>query len=635
MADFDKRATRSSSKSRPRRSMSADSKREISHAESAAHFVSDIDLVRPQEPFLQAAGSKKSDKASVNSEERGRRGAQSDGSSSKTGKRAKSADALSCSALGAKSLAGISPSAKLSFSSYAHDRKIISLSNIPLGPGAAGPNGTPVDGPEEINEMLKFYEDTTNYRKPPIKKNESPLVDSGVEEVRDHFLTQIDEFPGDKNTPQLSQPLWEVFLSRLSPLLWASAGGYSKLLADKSPNEAEARHDWDVLLNFGFMAAKELASGRVVLERAVSLSRNIAADVMKASPNSNGAEFKACASQMHAISHAGLTTGSGSAAADDLLLQATEFSLFALKHSRASNNLFSNSATARTAILRRSGDEPELGIVDAILTVPLEGMQLVQEPLIRVAETRATIQASTRALSADNIAEPEEELAVSEGGAQTQESSRPGSKHAWSTKSRSQLASIAEGRGSIGRTSQRQTGKKNDYDWKMFQPFAVTCSEIKSATKLVLSVGVVMSIKDLFTKLLLAVLFAEYKKPTQTYAKAVVQAKLYLEASVRYLASLGVTKEAVFALATDGVEGALLMAWCSTDSETVYIVERNVRTFDISSPIEVYHFVTVLLRLREYGDTRLKKAVEAALKAEDFKQTSWNKTTQFKGMESV
>ncbi|KAK0486106.1 hypothetical protein IW261DRAFT_1453797 [Armillaria novae-zelandiae] len=632
MADFDKRVTRSSSKSRPRRSMSADSKRQIPHAESAAHFVSDIDLVQPQEPFLEAASSKKSDKASVNSEERGRRGAQSDGSSSKTGKRAKSADALSCSALGAKSLAGISPSAKLSFSSYAHDRKIISLSNIPLGPGA----GKTVDALEEINEMLKFYEDMTKYMKPPIEKNELPAVDKGVEEVRDHFLMQLGEFPGDEDTAQLPQSLWEVLLGRLSPLLWASVGGYSKLLAATSPNKAEARHDWDVLLHFGFMAAEEPASGRVVLERAVSLSRNIAADVMMASPNSNGAKFKACASQMHAIAsaiaHGGLTTGSKS---DALLLQATEFALFALKHSLASNNLFSKSARARKAILRRSGDEPELGIVDAILTVPLEGTQLVQEPLIRVAETRSTLRASTRALSADDIAEPEEELAVSEEVAQTQGSSRPGSKHAWSTKSRSHLASITEDRGGIGRAPQPQTEKKKEYDWKLLQPFAVTCSETRSATKMALPAGVVMNIQDLFTKLLLAVLFAEYKKLTQTYAKAVVQAKLYLEASVRYLASLGVTKEAVFALATDGVEGALLMAWCSTDSETVYIVERNVRTFNISSPVEVYHFVTVLLRLREYGDTRLKKAVEAALKAEDFKQTSWNKTTQFNGMESA
>ncbi|KAK0194896.1 hypothetical protein F5146DRAFT_1023324 [Armillaria mellea] len=618
MADSGKRVMRPHSKPRPaRRSMSADSKREPL-PEPAAEFVSDIDLVHNPEPSLGVAHSKNPPEgASIQSVERGRQEARSDGSKTgKTGKRAKSADALSCSALGAKSLAGISPSAKLSFSSYAHDRKIISLSNIPLQPDAPQNKRVP---PEEINEMLQFYEDTTRYMKPPIKKNELPVVDNGVEEVRDHFLMQIDEFPGGENTPELPQRLWEVILGRLSSLLWASVGGYSKLLA-------------------------ELASDRVVLERAVLLSRNIAADVMKDSPASRGAEFRASASQMYKIAalhadpgdtlNAEQDNDSDSPATPDLVLQAIEFSHFAYRNSRASIDLFSNSAKARKAILKRSGDEPELGIVDAILTVPLEGMQLIQEPLIRVAETRATLRASTRALSADNIVEPEEELAVSEEGSQTQGSSRPGSKHARSTKSRSQLGSIAEDRGGTSRAPRRQTGKKNDFDWKRLHPFVVTCSETKTATKMAFPDGVVMNVKDLLTKLLLAVLFAEYKKPTQTYAKALIQAKMYLEASVRFLASLGVTKQAVFALATDGVEGALLMAWCSSDLETVYIVERNVRTFDISSPIEVYHFVTVLLRLREYGDTTLKKAIVAALNAEDFTQTSWNKTAQFNMMES-
>ncbi|KAG7445574.1 uncharacterized protein BT62DRAFT_896617 [Guyanagaster necrorhizus] len=108
---------------------------------------------------------------------------------------------------------------------------------------------------------------------------------------------------------------------------------------------------------------------------------------------------------------------------------------------------------------------------------------------------------------------------------------------------------------------------------------------------------------------------------------------MYTEASVRYLASLGVTKQAVFALATDGLEGAVLMAWCSSDSETVYIVERNVQTFNISSPIEIYHFVTVLLRLREYGDTKLEDAVLKVLEVDGFQQKSWSKTAQFNKVE--
>ncbi|KAK0505287.1 hypothetical protein EDD18DRAFT_1399381 [Armillaria luteobubalina] len=65
---------RSSSKPRPiRRPMSADSKRETLPAESAARgFVSDIDLVHPQEPSLGAARSKNPcDGVSFQSEERG------------------------------------------------------------------------------------------------------------------------------------------------------------------------------------------------------------------------------------------------------------------------------------------------------------------------------------------------------------------------------------------------------------------------------------------------------------------------------------------------------------------------------------------------------------------------------------
>ncbi|KAK0218334.1 hypothetical protein EDD85DRAFT_358953 [Armillaria nabsnona] len=88
---------------------------------------------------------------------------------------------------------------------------------------------------------------------------------------------------------------------------------------------------------------------------------------------------------------------------------------------------------------------------------------------------------------------------------------------------------------------------------------------------------------------------------------------MYLEASVRYLASLGITSWAVFGLATNGVRGAILMAWFSEITDTVYIVERNLRTFNISSPIQVCRFVTVLLRLRQDSDTRLKILIEGVV----------------------
>ncbi len=36
-------------------------------------------------------------------------------------------------------------------------------------------------------------------------------------------------------------------------------------------------------------------------------------------------------------------------------------------------------------------------------------------------------------------------------------------------------------------------------------------------------------------------------------------------------------------------------------------MDRNIRLFDISSPIQAYHFMTFLLRLRRWSDEQLKK----------------------------
>ncbi|KAK0194908.1 hypothetical protein F5146DRAFT_1172420 [Armillaria mellea] len=652
MADSGKRVMPSHSKSRPTtRSMSADSKREPL-PEPAAEFVSDIDLVHNQEPSPGGSRSKNpSEGASIQSVERGRQEARSDGSQTgKTGKRAKSADALSCSALGAKSLAGISPSAKLSFSSYAHDRHITGLTNVQfkVNTKELEDSNTPASEIEaleivvaEINEMLEFYEEMTRYMKPPTTKQELPAVDKRVEALREHFRSQVDALPAGPNTRELPQEFWEVISGSLSSLLWASVGGYSKDKGGQDHNEAEARHEWDVLLNLGFVNTKELASGRVVLERALSLSRNVAADLAKGSTPFDGNTFRVVADQAYQISRsveqASYRLRLRPDFNPDLLLQAADVIKFASEYQREVLGLFKDLGEAERTVLKRNGDEPELGIVDAILTVPLEYGPKSLEPLIRITETRETVQAA-RTLHPDNIAEPDDEP-VSEieppkasGHTKRHKSSRAGSKRTASTSTR--MVAIEEERLAVqdppqGAPNTNKKGKVGEW----MHPFAVVCSETKLALETKFPPGVVVDITALAGKLLLAVLVVEYKKRTQTYAKALMQAKMYLEASVRYLASLGVTKQAVFALATDGVEGAILMAWCSGDSERVYIVERNVRTFKISSPIEVYHFITVLLRLRKYGDTVLKTAVEAVLKANNFEQSTWSKTAQFDKME--
>ncbi|KAK0225428.1 hypothetical protein IW262DRAFT_686231 [Armillaria fumosa] len=599
-----------------------------------------------------------------------------DGSSQivKTGKRAKSADALSCSALGAKSLAGIAPDAKLSFSSYAHERHITGLTNVQFEAKAKELQKLKMSAAQinefknitaEINEMLGFYEEMTQYMKPPIAKHGLPAVDKRVKGVGEHFRSQVDATPGGANTRELPQKFWEIISGSLSSLLWASVGGYSKSQGGKDHNEAEARHEWDVLLNLGFVNTCELASGRVVYERALSLSRNVAADSAQTSVGFDGQMSRAVtvAEQAHQISlqvQQALKGRSNSSLMERrLVLQAIQVAGAALSNKFAVSDLLETLEEAKAATLKRNGDEPELGIVDAILTIPLDNFQNTSEPLIRVTETRQTVDAA-RTLNPDNIAESDSDEAFvdgpkskAKGRAKKPNSSRPRSKKSSSSGPRSRPASLRSKSvtsrmfaieeeqeaasqaldDDVVKRLDGANGKLKTKDEDYMHPFAVSCAETKIAPKIEYPTGTVMDITKLVAKLLLAVLVVEYKKRTQTYAKALVQAKMYLEASVRYLASLGVHKQAVFALTTDGVEGAVLMAWCSSDSERVYIVERNVRTFNISQPIEVYHFVTVLLRLRKYGDTILKDAVESALKAKDFQPSTWSKTAQFNRME--
>ncbi|KAK0462532.1 uncharacterized protein EV420DRAFT_1735077 [Desarmillaria tabescens] len=372
MADPERRVTRASSKSRsaprPRRSMSADSKRE-------RHPAEDVGLPHSREPSLGAAGSKTpSDRASAQPAERERQEVSTDGGSSnkgKTGKRSKSAGALSCSELGAKPLYGISPAAKLSFSSYAHDRKIISLTNVKLKTDVKKEDKAPdtkESGPDkldiitsEIDEMLQFYDEMTRYLKPPIAEHGLPAVDKRVEVVREHFLGQTSEYSNGSNTPELSQEFWEIISGCFSSLLWASVSGYSKERGGKSINEAEARHEWDILLNFGFVNTGELASGRVVLERALSLSRDIAADLAKASTRLNGEVFEDVADQAYQISlqvqQALNRRPSSSRAATNLLLQATDAVGVALRNKVAVSELFENARAAKNAILKHADAE--------------------------------------------------------------------------------------------------------------------------------------------------------------------------------------------------------------------------------------------------------------------------------------
>ncbi|KAF9026008.1 hypothetical protein BDZ89DRAFT_890485, partial [Hymenopellis radicata] len=67
--------------------------------------------------------------------------------------------------------------------------------------------------------------------------------------------------------------------------------------------------------------------------------------------------------------------------------------------------------------------------------------------------------------------------------------------------------------------------------------------------------------------------------------------------AVEFLASLSFKKQPVYGVATNGTVGVVLCCWHSKESDTIFIMDRNVRSFDISSPIQMYQYATFMMRL--------------------------------------
>jgi hypothetical protein len=74
-------------------------------------------------------------------------------------------------------------------------------------------------------------------------------------------------------------------------------------------------------------------------------------------------------------------------------------------------------------------------------------------------------------------------------------------------------------------------------------------------------------------------------------------------------------------------------------SQNIYIIERKIRTFNLSSPIEAFQFASFLIRLQEHTDTLKdlfeRKKAEFCLKAKRGQLPRWTKIEQPKELEAA
>ncbi|KAK0216901.1 hypothetical protein IW262DRAFT_1463849 [Armillaria fumosa] len=415
--------------------------------------------------------------------------------------------------LGRKAVEGIAPTDKLSWGSYSHDRKVISLAAIDLGPNRSN-DTVAVD---EINSMKAVYDQLTGYQAPSWENLEDmPSVDKRVNIIRDHFFKQMKDCPRDTTLC------------------------FSKMVAQQETNEAEARHDLDFLMYLMYLSQSAITPSRPLLERTISLSQNIVVDSF--SEPEFAQSFVTCAREsVHLNSRAVESAKEQFTDLSDVFIQAIEAYAASIKHVKAVDSLF-ESQTVEIDIRSRANIEPKTAVCHIILPFPLNTPQIESEPLIKLAEPK-----SEDGDAADGSKKGNHQLSVS-GPTK-------------STSSRS-LAYIQEARTQKGHATLEENDAEESQSGNLQNPFSVNCSETKDAEPL--PPDTVTTVQSLVGLLLLDVLVGEYKKySNRGFLKALIQTRIYIEASCRHLASLSITDHPVFGLATNGCEGAVLMGWYS------------------------------------------------------------------------
>lgn len=362
----------------------------------------------------------------------------------------------------------------------------------------------------------------------------------------------------------------------------------------------------------------------------LSLSRNIALDILSASGDLQKA-------QKELTSEAKIINGRCAIAASHLVVEGDELEVIseglrsassihaagarALAVHRTVSDAWNQPSKVKTAIRTHAACEPMTGTCDAILFAPASGIDItpeLKEYLVKFRLFEASSQAG---------AYPHHSPLISVSETDVNEITH------WAVAD-DMTAEVAQ---TVLAASGKYLENPIGYSRALFSrpppPLLDTQDEADNAQDepVVLLPGFIV----------------EYKKRYDKKTQALHQERSYLVSATTMLASLGITNFPIFGLVTSGCVGGLLMAWysdkrkvtflyihLSTLSELTlqktYIMEHNIRSFDLSIPLEAYHFATVLIRLREHTDklTRLFAKVVPELSCNVSTLPQWTKKAQ-------
>ncbi|KAG2358618.1 hypothetical protein BDR07DRAFT_1611785 [Suillus spraguei] len=463
-----------------------------------------------------------------------------------------------------------------------------------------------------INTMVELYDHMTAFTWSDGIKTilSNAKVDRFVSAIRRDLCT-MNGSPDCQSTPNDVPSLEDVefISSKFSVLLHAvtSARQCDDIAKLQGANEADRRHEWDALLLNFFQPAPSQRD--VLLERQLNLARNPAADDTSFASRAIKVteEYQDfCTEQRRCIPFTRETASSWeqAAAARD---QANQFSDDIIR--RLSMGNFAE------VIADHSSKDPVTGKCDAILVVPWSGVATMMTQRISSVEEKDTFLKSFMVVQGPKPDKPDTSTGETPHQIETPYGHRQ---------------KTTSGRSLQVPSSSRVSESKKPNRNQLHDPFLhhPDRNQVTQTQEAILSKDAPCD-EPSQQNLLLPVLLAEYKKKDKSaISTSMNQMKTYLVSSVTFLSKLGIVDKPVFGLIVNGTLGAVTMAWMT--NKQIYVMERNIRHYDIRDPLQALQFVSILPRLARHGlDLRglLEKQL-AIIDVNELQSKPWSKLAQ-------
>ncbi|GBE81449.1 hypothetical protein SCP_0311780 [Sparassis crispa] len=482
---------------------------------------------------------------------------------------------------------------------------------------------------DEINEKIDVYNKIVVEFAWPSRVwstvDRMPPVDKAVQKIQRVLFENYLTFAPNEKPAKLDPSHLAILSSRFSTILYASAGAYGRhaALSGLPVNEAEARYDWDkMLLQFCVPDSDRIVSPYVLFERELTFPRNKAVESVSSHEESPELQKDLAQKQVDlALGYrhhctAVLSSPRFDEAPAPVQSQAGVAWNQALQFSIQIQSLSVKPSKMLDILSNHAASEPLRGICDAIVVSHIvDAFNDKRSPATQKFLKKQALVQHTLTTQPKDKDKSSGELA-----------SRPSSQPSRGTP-------VVRPKKT---TSRSRVVAADNVDWQKHvdDPFINSCSPLvlqdptKSGDR-PRDLDPEAVTKD---QLLLPVLVVEYKRWNEDQAKSLNQGRFYCVASVTFLAVLGIEGHPVFALVTNGVVGAVLLSWQSPQTKKIYVIERNVCTFDLSKPLQAFHFATFLIRLREQHEKlqalfeAKKTEFKAKVSAEQFEE--WTMAAQ-------